>query len=71
MSDVAARLRQWYGIELRVSDSVLASRHLRASFAGETPAQIARIIGQSLGGDAELRGDTIIVRRSREATPPR
>jgi transmembrane sensor len=62
LSQVAAELRRWYGIELRVSDSATARRRLTATFAGESPDQAMAIIGAALGARVERRGDTVIVR---------
>ena len=62
LSQVAAELRRWYGIELRVSDSAMARRRLTATFAGESREQAMAIIGAALGARVERRGDTVIVR---------
>jgi transmembrane sensor len=62
LSEVAAELRRWYGIELRVTDSATARRRLTATFAGESPEQAMAIIGAALGARVERRGDTVIVR---------
>ena len=62
LSQVAAELRRWYGIELRVTDSATARRRLTATFAGESPEQAMAIIGAALGARVERRGDTVIVR---------
>lgn len=59
---VAAGLRRWYGIELRVTDEKLAGRHLTASFARESVAEVLSIIGLALGAEIERRGDTAVVR---------
>jgi transmembrane sensor len=62
MREVAASLYRWYGIKLSVPDASLASRHLTATFSGETPEQILDVIQLVLGADIERRGDTAIVR---------
>jgi transmembrane sensor len=67
LSDVAASLRRWYGIELRVADSSLASRHLTATFSGEPPERVLDVIRLVLGGTIERRGDTAIVRVNKES----
>ncbi len=59
---VAAGLRRWYGIELRVADPRLVGRHLTASFAGESVPEVLSIIGLALGAQIERRGDTALVR---------
>ena len=67
LSDVVASLRRWYGIELRVADSSLASRHLTATFSGEPPERVLDVIRLVLGGTIERRGDTAIVRVNKES----
>ena len=62
ITEVAASLRRWYGIELRVADESLASRHLTATFSGEPPQRVLEVIRLVLGADIERRGDTVIVR---------
>lgn len=62
MSEVAESFRRWYGIELRLADASLASRHLTATFSGETPEAALEVIRLSLGAEIERRGDTAIVR---------
>jgi len=62
LPSVAAELRRWYGVEVRIPDPNLAGRHLTASFAGEPVAEVLRIIGLALGAEIERRGDTAVVR---------
>ncbi len=61
MSEVQADLRRWYGIELVVTDSVLARRTLTASFRGDSSAQVLQLIALALGAEAVQRGDTIVL----------
>jgi len=63
---VAADLRRWYGVELRVADPALAGRRLTASFAGEPREQVLRVVALALGAELELRGDVATLR----AGPP-
>ncbi len=65
LSEVAASLNRWYGIELRVPDASLATRHLTATFSGETPERVLDVIRLVLGADIERHGDTAIVRTKR------
>lgn len=67
MADVVAAMHRWYGIRLRVADSVLAGRHVTASLSIETADQALKIIALSLGADVERQGDTAIVRLTRPA----
>lgn len=62
LSEVAAELRRWYGIELRVADSALATRHLTTSFTSDSVDQVLHVIGLTLGATVERHGDTAIVR---------
>lgn len=61
LAEVQADLRRWYGIELHVSDTVLAGRTLTASFRGDSAAQVVQVIALALGADVVQRGDTILL----------
>ena len=61
VSEVAAALRRWYGVELRMTDPALARRHLTTAFAGESRDRVLQVIALALGGRIELRGDTAIL----------
>jgi transmembrane sensor len=61
LAEVQADLRRWYGIELQVTDSVLAQRTLTASFRGDSSAQVVQVIALALGADVVQRGDTILL----------
>lgn len=65
LTDVAVTLRRWYGIELSVRDPSLASRHLTATFSGESPERVLDVMRLVLGADIERHGDTAIVRAKR------
>jgi transmembrane sensor len=62
ITQVAASMRKWYGIELKVADEALNNRHLTATFAGESPERVLETIRLALGADIERHGDTAIVR---------
>jgi len=62
LDEVIASLKRWYGLELKVADESLASRHLTATFSGEPPERVLEVIRLVLGADIERRGDTVIVR---------
>lgn len=55
-------LRRWYGLELVLADSSLLARHVSARFAGESSAQVLRVLELALGAVIERRGDTAVVR---------
>lgn len=63
LDEVAAELRRWYGIELRVDDPALASRHLTASFSGDPAKQVVQVIALAVGAQAAWHGDTVVMRR--------
>jgi transmembrane sensor len=62
IAEIAADLRRWYGIELRVSDSNMARQHLKMDFKGDPPERVVQAIAAALGGRTERRGDTVVVR---------
>ena len=66
MSEVRADLRRWYGVELRVTDSLLQNRHFTGSFSTEPVARVGDVIALALGARAEHRGDTIFIRTARK-----
>ena len=51
ISEVAADLRRWYGVELRVTDSALLKRHYTGVFGSESPNRVVERIALSLGAD--------------------
>jgi transmembrane sensor len=65
ISEIVTSMRKWYGIELQVPDRTLASRHITASFAGETPERVLEVIRLALGAEIERHGDTAIVRSAK------
>lgn len=62
MSRVRTELRRWYGIELSVPDSSLASRHVTASFDTEPGGRVVQIIALTLGASVEQHGDTAVLK---------
>jgi transmembrane sensor len=67
LAEVSAELRRWYGVELRTADAALARRPLTASFAGESPRQVVRVVALALGAEVTMHGDTAILRPAGEA----
>lgn len=65
ISEVRAAMRSWYGLELQVSDPALASRHITATFKGESADRALDVLGLVLGAEIERRGDTAIVNPAR------
>jgi transmembrane sensor len=62
LSVVAADLRRWYGIELRVPDRALAARRLTATFAGEPVDQVLAVIALALDARVERSGHVATLR---------
>lgn len=62
LSEVRADLQRWYGLELKVADSTLATRTLTATFRSDSAAQVLRVIALALGADAVQQGDTVTLR---------
>jgi transmembrane sensor len=65
VTELAADLRRWYGVELQVTDSALMRRHFTGSFAGEPANRVLDVIALALGASIERRGDTAFVRSTR------
>lgn len=63
VTDVAADLRRWYGVELQTPDSALARRHITATFSGEPVRRVVQVVGLALGAEVEWHGDTAVIRR--------
>jgi transmembrane sensor len=62
MPELSADLRRWYGVELRVTDTALLSRHFTGSFDGEPADRVLDVIALALGARLERRADTAYLR---------
>ncbi|MFL5620013.1 MAG: FecR family protein [Gemmatimonadaceae bacterium] len=56
---VAQELRRWFGVELVVTDSTIASRRLTATFDHATADDVGRVLAAVLGGSVTRSGDTL------------
>jgi transmembrane sensor len=65
ITDVAAEVRRWFGVELRADDGAVAGRRLTASFQGEDRDQVLQVIALALGAEMTMRGDTAVLRAAR------
>jgi transmembrane sensor len=65
LSLVASELHRWYGVEVRVADSVVARKHLNATLTGESQENMLRVVALALEARFERRGDTVIVYSAR------
>ena len=55
LADVQADLARWYGVELRI-DETLRTRRLTATFAGDPVERVLSVIGLAVGGDVTRDG---------------
>ena len=62
VAEMAADLRRWYGVELRVTDSALLRRHFTGAFAGDSVNRVLDVIALALPARVERRGDTVYLR---------
>jgi ferric-dicitrate binding protein FerR (iron transport regulator) len=61
LTHVAAALRRWYGIELRMP-AALRTRHVTATFrASESAPQVLSVLSAVLGAQVVMRGDTAVL----------
>jgi len=61
---VTGDLRRWFGLELRVTDPLLAARHLTAAFDQDARADVGHIVAAALGARVDQSGDTIWIRQT-------
>jgi transmembrane sensor len=59
LAQVTEELERWYGVEVRVTDSTLLSRHLTTAFESESLNEVLRVIGMSLDVRYVRKGDVI------------
>jgi transmembrane sensor len=59
MPEVVAGLRRWFGLELVVTDSVLAGRRLTATFEHGAAGEVSAVLAAALGASATRSGDTL------------
>lgn len=72
LAEVRADLRRWYGLDLQVADSALATRTLTAAFRGDSAAQVVRVIALALGAEVVQQGDTVLLQpQGTGSTTPR
>jgi transmembrane sensor len=64
LSQVTDDLRRWFGLELRLTDSRLAARHLTATFDQDARADVGHIVAAALGARVDQSGDTIWIRQT-------
>jgi transmembrane sensor len=67
LADVTVGLRRWFGIELVVTDSVIAGRRLTATFDRGNPDEVGGVLAAALGGSVTRSGDTLRIGAARSA----
>jgi transmembrane sensor len=60
---VAASLRRWYGMNVRITDSSLNTRTLTASFNEEPVAEVLKVIGLALDTPVQQQDSVIVIGR--------
>ncbi|HEY4215494.1 MAG TPA: FecR domain-containing protein [Gemmatimonadaceae bacterium] len=68
---VGSEIHRWFGVTVIVADSSLTSRHVTASFNGESVDQVLKIVGLTLGARIERKGDSAFVYSSGGPVAPR
>jgi transmembrane sensor len=61
MTEVAASVKRWYGIDLVMSEPSLVNRRITATFDNETPEAMLDILRLVLGAEIDRRGDSAVV----------
>ena len=59
LGEVTVSLRRWFGIELVVTDTIIASRRLTATFDRSTVDEVGGVLAAALGGSVRRSGDTL------------
>ena len=70
MGRVQEDVKRWYGVDLVIADSSLATRHLTASFADEPIAVVLRVIAATLGAEVDRDGNTATLRIAHASAHP-
>jgi transmembrane sensor len=63
LGEALPELGRWYGLDVRLADSSLASRRISATFTTESPTEVLTLLGKILGLAFERRGQVVVVRR--------
>jgi transmembrane sensor len=65
LREVAPALARWYDLDVRVTDSALASRKFTASFRNEPISQVLEVVARSLDVRVERRGTSVVLSPNR------
>jgi ferric-dicitrate binding protein FerR (iron transport regulator) len=71
VSEVLSSVGRWYGYDLRLTDSVLAQRHLSVSFDQLSMTDVLEILGATLDVSMTMHGRAITLQPKRRAASPR
>ena len=70
LAQVQADLQRWYGLELRIADSLLAGRTLTGASPSDSAAATVRWIALTLGAEVVQRGDTVFLQLAGHGATP-
>jgi transmembrane sensor len=65
LPDVLAEIARWYGVPIRVADSVLARRTFSSTFPTNDLDEVVDVLELALGADVTRAGDTLVLTRRR------
>lgn len=70
LAQVQADLQRWYGLELRIADSLLAGRTLTGASPSDSAAATVQWIALTLGAEVVQRGDTVFLQLAGHGATP-
>ena len=59
-----ADLHRWYGVEFRVRDPALLSRHFTGTFDNQPVSRVVDVLGLALGAHVDRGADTVFLGNS-------
>ena len=69
LGDVLRELQRWYGTEVQLADSALASLPFTGTVNGASPSTAIGLVAATLGLASRREGDRIVLSRTRGRTP--
>lgn len=69
LSEVSTEVYRWYGVRIQAGDSLVARKHITASFSGEPVNEVLRVIALTVGASVERQGDLAIFRTGASPAP--
>jgi transmembrane sensor len=65
LAEIARTIGRWYGLEVRVSDPMLAGRRITADFDTRSAAEMVTTLATAVGATVERDGDVLTIRAKR------